>query len=87
MQLVIVEWRDIISCSGWEKAEEVKCPTLQSVGWLVKRDQETVMIANTLDPEDFGGEAKEKPVPYAITAFPTGCIVNISCVSDSSDQP
>ena len=87
MDLVIVEWRDIIACSGWEKADEIKCPTLQSVGWLVKRDQETVMIANTLDHDDFMGEAKEKPVAYGITAFPTGCVVKISCVSDSSNQP
>lgn len=87
MDLVIVEWRDIIAYSGWEKAEDVKCPTLQTVGWLVKRDQETVMIATTLDPDDFMGEEKEKPVPYGITAFPTGCVVKISCVSDSSNQP
>lgn len=89
MELVIVEWRDIIACSGWEKADEIKCPTLKSVGWLVKRDQETVMIANTLDPDDFTGEAKdqEKPVPYGITAFPTGCVINVQCVSDSLNQP
>ena len=88
MQIVIVEWRDIIAFNGWEKAADVNCPTLFSVGWLVSRDQETVMIANCLDPDDFTGEAKgeEKPIPYGITAFPTGCVVSVKNV-DSGDCP
>ena len=84
MTLVIVEWRDIIAYSGWEKASEAPCPTLFSVGWLVSRNQDTIKIANCLDPDDFTGEAKDqdKPVPYGITAFPAGCVVNVTTILD-----
>ena len=85
MTLVVVEWRDIIAYSGWEKASEATCPTLYSVGWLVSRNQDTVKIANCLDPDDFTGDSKDedKPVPYGITAFPAGCVVNVTTISDS----
>lgn len=81
-QLVLVEWRDIIAHSGWEQADEVNCPTLRSVGWLVCRDEETVKIANTLDYEDFANEGKtEVPISYGITAFPRGCVVSITPIT------
>lgn len=84
MKLVLVEWRDIIAFNGWEKAADIKCPTLFSIGWLVSRNQDTIMIANCLDPDDFTGEAKgeERPIPYGITAFPTGCVLKISDLPD-----
>ena len=74
--LVIVEWRDIIATSGWEQS--VECPTLFSVGWLVKVDDDTVVIANTIDPDDFTGEGQfELPVLYGLHAFPSGAVVQI----------
>ena len=78
-KLVIVTWRDIISCSGWERADDVACPELISVGWLISDDGNTIKIASTLDPTDSVGEAKGEvlPVPYGITAFPKGCIINV----------
>ena len=77
--LVIITWKDILSCSGWEKPEDVECPELLTVGWLVSQDNDTVKIASTLDPTDSVGEAKGEvlPVPYGITAFPKGCVINI----------
>jgi hypothetical protein len=78
--LVIVTWRDILSCSGWEKPDDVDCPEFLTVGWLISEDNDTVKIASTLDPTDSIGEAKGEvlPVPYGITAFPKGCVVKIT---------
>ena len=77
--LVIVTWRDIICCSGWEKASDVEAPQFVSVGWLVSRDGEQIKIASTLDYADAFGDAKDeaKPVPYGITAFPAGCVDDV----------
>ena len=78
-RLCIVEWKDIISCSGWEKASDVDCPTFKTVGWLVSNDEQTIKIASTLDYADAFDDAKDeaKPVAYGITAFPKGCVVGV----------
>ena len=74
--LVIVEWRDIIATSGWE--QEISCPTLFTVGWLVSQDDDTIVIANTKDPDDFTGESKsDPPVYYGLHAFPSGAVVRV----------
>ena len=80
--LVIVKWRDIISCSGWEKADDVSCPVFFSIGWLVSKDDDVIKIASTLDYDDFTDEAKgeAKPIPYGITALPTGCVVDVKFI-------
>ena len=59
-ELVILAWRDIMSFSGWEKASEVDCPTLYTVGWLVSDVGVTVKVASTLDYDDFTDEAKDE---------------------------
>ena len=80
MQLVIVEWRDIIQTSGWESKEEVKCPVIRSVGWLIPQDDpHTIKIRNTLAPEDFDESKEDKE--YGITAFPKGCITKLEFLS------
>jgi hypothetical protein len=81
-KLVIIKWRDVISDDSWTLPKDVECPTLYSVGWLVKDDEDTVKIASTLDPDDFSGEVKDetKPVPYGITAFPKGCVLEIKFI-------
>ena len=81
-RLCIVEWKDIISCSGWEKASDIDCPTFKTVGWFVSDDDETIKIASTLDYADAFGDAKDeaKPVPYGITAFPKGCVLKVSFI-------
>jgi len=73
-ELVIVEWRDIIATAGWEKS--VDCPTLFSVGWLISEDEDTVLIANTKDPEDFM-EDQDQIVYYGLTRFPAGAVVRL----------
>ena len=72
--LVIVEWRDIIATSGWE--QEISCPTLFTVGWLVSQDDDTIVIANTKDPDDFAGDSTP-PVYYGLHAFPSGAVVRV----------
>ena len=71
-ELVVVEWRDIIATAGWE--QEISCPTLFSVGWLISQDDDTILIGNTKDPDDFTGEGKSE-VYYGLTAFPSGAVV------------
>ena len=72
--LVIVEWRDIIATSGWE--QEISCPTLFTLGWLISRDDNTIVIANTKDPDDFTGDSTP-PVYYGLHAFPAGAVVHV----------
>ncbi len=75
-ELVVVEWRDIIATAGWE--QEISCPTLFSVGWLISQDDDTVLIANTKDPDDFTGEGKsDPPIYYGLTRFPSGAVVAV----------
>ena len=73
-ELVVVEWRDIIATSGWE--QEISCPTLFSVGWLISQDDDTILIANTKDPDDFMGEG-DPPIYYGLTRFPVGAVVAV----------
>tara|TARA_Y100001963_G_C6535126_1_gene332932 strand:- start:208 stop:534 length:327 start_codon:yes stop_codon:yes gene_type:complete len=73
----LITWKDIIASNEWEKHEDIKCPELVSIGWLVYQDEETVKIANTLDFDDWEAKGADKPVPYGITAFPKGCVVKI----------
>ena len=46
----------------------------------------TVKIASTLDYEDFAGDSKEedKPIPYGITAFPAGVVLDIIYIPQGS---
>ena len=77
-ELVVVEWRDIIATAGWE--QEISCPTLFSVGWLISQDDDTILIANTKDPDDFTGEG-DPPIYYGLTRFPAGAVVAVQpCV-------
>jgi hypothetical protein len=78
--LVVVEWQDIISDDGWVVAEDCELPTFYSVGWLEYQDHTVIKIATTLDFDDALEEqkTKEKPIGYAITCFPTGCVTSLS---------
>ena len=84
-RLVKVTWRDILQCSGWEKADDVQAPQFISIGWLVSRSGHEVKIANTLDYNDAFDDAKDtpKPVPYGVTVFPAGCVDDIEFIEYS----
>ena len=81
-RLVEITWKDIIQCSGWEKAADVNTPKFISVGWVISRDAELIKIASTLDFDDFTDEAKGEamPIQYGITAFPKGCVLEINFI-------
>jgi len=72
--LVIIKWKDILQTSDWTPAKDVTCPTFESVGWLVSKDDKEIKIGGTLvvhaadDPEG---------TPFGITAFPVGCVEEI----------
>ena len=79
-KLVLVEWVDIISDDGWVVAEDCELPTFYTVGWLEYQDDKVLKICNTLDFDGFTEEhkKKEKPIGYAVTCFPAGCVVSLS---------
>ena len=76
--LVRITWRDIIQYSDWTTADKVECPVMESVGWLVSQDEDTIKIATTLDRLDSLGENEGQATYYGILAFPSGCV--LSCV-------
>jgi len=76
-ELVVVTWRDILQTADWTPAGDVTCPTLQSVGWFISRDEKEIKIGSTRvvraadDPQG---------TPFSITAFPIGCVDEIKSV-------
>jgi len=88
-QLVIVEWVDIISDDGWVIAEDCDLPTFYSVGWLEYQDDKVLKVCNTLDFDDALEEhkKKEKPIGYAVTCFPMGCVINVTEVKSPLISP
>ena len=83
-RLVLVEWVDIISDDGWVVAEDCDLPTFYTVGWLECQDERVIKICNTLDFEDALEEhkKKDKPIGYAVTCFPAGCVVSLSFLNE-----
>ena len=81
-KLVIIKWRDVLSDDSWTLAKDVNCPVIHTVGWLVSDDGETLKIASTLDLDNFSEETKDetKPIPYGITAFPKGCVMEVKFI-------
>ena len=73
--LVIVKWRDILAMAGWETAEEVDPIEVESEGWLCHDGDDVIKLGSTLGED---GEA------YAITAFPRGCVLEITYVTPRS---
>ena len=68
--LVEVSWDDAYT-SDWTPANEVSCPELISVGWLVSQDDKEIKIGGTIGEDD---------APYGITAFPKGCVLEINFI-------
>ena len=86
-KLVLVEWVDIISDDGWVVAEDCDLPTFYTVGWLEYQDERVIKICNTLDFEDALEEhkKKDKPIGYAVTCFPAGCVTSLSFLDSRTD--
>ena len=73
-ELVIVEWRDIVATAGWE--QEPTCPTLFTVGWLIREDKHSISIASTKDPTD-SMESQDQTPYYGFHVFPSGAVVRL----------
>jgi len=73
--LVIVRWRDILAMAGWETADEVDPIEVESVGWLCHDGDDVIKLGSTLGDD---GEA------YAVTAFPRGCVLDITTLTPRS---
>ena len=62
-------------------------PTFYTVGWLEYQDDRVIKICNTLDFEDALEEhkKKDKPIGYAVTCFPAGCVTSLSFLNSRND--
>ena len=78
-ELVIVEWRDIVATAGWE--QEPTCPTLFTVGWLIREDKDSIAIASTKDPAD-SMESQDQTPYYGFHVFPFGAVVRLRRISE-----
>ncbi len=79
-KLVIVKWRDIVATAGWQPSDEVDCPIIESVGWLIEHeDITTIKICNTISEDIEEGSGNERE--YGITAFPRGCVISLEFLS------
>ena len=78
-ELVIVEWRDIVATAGWE--QEPTCPTLFTVGWLIREDKDSISIASTKDPTD-SMESQDQTPYYGFHVFPFGAVVRLRRISE-----
>jgi hypothetical protein len=77
-EIVLVKWRDIIQTADWTPANEVNCPTLQSIGWFISKDDKEIKIGSTLVVHS---EDDPQGTPFSITAFPIGCVEEIKLIS------
>ncbi len=80
-ELVIVEWRDIVATAGWE--QEPTCPTLFTVGWLIREDKDSISIASTKDPTD-SMESQDQTPYYGFHVFPSGAVVRLLKIDEDS---
>jgi len=74
MTLVVIEWEDIYSETGWCEDTDLCCPVFRTVGFLVKEDKKKVIIADT------------EPDQGTLTVFPRGCILKIEEVKYGKGQ-
>ncbi len=73
MRLVLVQWEDSVSASGWTKLDRYGfCPII-TVGWLVNQDKYVVTISSSWDYESNVID------PISI---PRGCIRSISDIAE-----
>ena len=62
-----IEWIDTLCLSSWSIADEdLKCPVVKSVGYMVRETKDTVVLA---------GMIGEDGTVNAVQVIPKGCIV------------
>jgi hypothetical protein len=70
--LVLVKWKDIISKDDWLKVSEAEKTHPQlfiSVGWLLSRSKECLVMTSCYSPED--------DTVGAVLSIPTGTLVSV----------
>ena len=70
-KLVTVEWRDIIAYSDWTPLSDVKIPQFKTIGYLITKDKEQVILAHTQD---------EKGEWFGFDVFPRGAVTSITYI-------
>lgn len=69
-QLIFVEWNDAITIPEWygpDDANNIHPTTVHSVGWLIKEDKYSIILAATM--------SLTSGLLSQITCIPKGCIV------------
>lgn len=69
--LVIIEWDDVGTVSGWEnikESQQLKPFRAKTVGWEIHKDKENIVLATALDND---GDCNGRRV------IPRGCIRGI----------
>jgi hypothetical protein len=65
MKLVVVEWVDIMTETGWVEDTDPTLPVFRTVGYLLRDNKEKVVICDT------------QPDNGTVTVFPKGCVLKI----------
>jgi hypothetical protein len=72
MQPVLVEWRDSMAVAGWHNVTDAKAAqltTVRSVGFLVKTDRASIVLAQSLGDET--GDVGE------VVTIPRGAVTSV----------
>lgn len=78
MDIVRLQFRDIVATCDWTTHDDVETMLVDIIGWLVYRDTETVKLATARADGEYS----------AIHAVPTGCITKIETLaSDPEPKP
>lgn len=84
--LVAIQWVDSVGCPrGWGRMDEIDAPgiaTVQSVGWLVARSKEKVVLAPHLAYQADGEDIRDASAQGMVT-IPRRCIVKAEVVTIS----
>lgn len=70
--MVLVKWKDIISKDDWQKyleAENTKPQLFVSIGWLIRKTKDYLVIASCYSPED--------DTVGTVTSIPTGTVIDV----------
>lgn len=77
----LVTWLDIVSHDGaWmdiSEAKEYKPAPIQTVGWIIKEEEEYIVIVSSKDGEELVG---------SVNAIPRSAIISITCVSSCTPE-
>ena len=73
MKMVLVKWVDSTSIQGWEEGDNMELCRCESVGFLIKKTKDKVILAQSLNDHTY----------YNKFAIPRGCITSITVLSQS----